>query len=263
MLDPQFSYIRAKDQHGKPKDHGHHILKQLQLFELKHQQEWRTDRAPLGEALSLGCFGNIVQTASQAMNEPVVLKKRSYNSDGKEVIGGGDAAGSRKVIDVAEEEQATRNHGCKEKIEEEYIRAIKRYHYKCWPSAKKEHSGREALIWISVCRTTRRFPFLASNIILAREMKEIGILHVLRIGRSAEALPCNVDICLDVLDKTFFVDVVILGPYEAENQDVHVAVVEIGLEVMHDMYLDAAHCVLVEWIPTNRHDHWIDGALVR
>lgn len=40
------------------------------------------------------------------------------------------------------------------------------------------------------------------------------------------------------------------------------APVEILLEVVHDVHLDAAHRVLVERIPANAHDHGVDGGRV-
>ena len=67
---------------------------------------------------------------------------------------------------------------------------------------------------------------------------------------------------MNILDQTFQTNIIILRANETQNNKIHVRAVEILLELVHDVHLDAAHTVLVERVPADAHDHGEDGGLV-
>jgi hypothetical protein len=67
---------------------------------------------------------------------------------------------------------------------------------------------------------------------------------------------------MNILDQTLQTDIIVLGPDEAQDDEVHVRAVKVLLELVHDVHLDAAHAVLVERVPADAHDHGEDGGLV-
>jgi hypothetical protein len=67
---------------------------------------------------------------------------------------------------------------------------------------------------------------------------------------------------MDILDQTLQTDIIVFGPDETQDNQVHVRAVKVLLELVHDVHLDAAHAVLVERVPADAHDHGEDGGLV-
>ena len=69
------------------------------------------------------------------------------------------------------------------------------------------------------------------------------------------------DITSDVSDQRLDAVVIFLISYESEDRDVHQAFVEIAAKVMEEMDLNTALLVFVIGIPTDAHDHLVDGGL--
>lgn len=77
----------------------------------RHMQQSHTDSS-----------GNTtVHTASQNLGEPVVQESRSYDAEGRRLVGdvGSGTDTSRRIEDVSDEEQAKRDREYEERIEEE------------------------------------------------------------------------------------------------------------------------------------------------
>ena len=75
-----------------------------------------------------------------------------------------------------------------------------------------------------------------------------------------QTLPRHVAVCLDILDQTLLAHIVVLGPDEAQNQQVERHAVEVGGEGVEDVDLNAAHGVFVEGIEADREDGFVDVA---
>ena len=121
--------------------------------------------------------------------------------------------------------------------------------------APEQLSTRNALYLYLYSILAREFTFIS-------EFQQIRILSQLGVCTSAQAATSHVDIRFDVLDQALLAHVVVLGPNEAQNEQIHMTVVEVLLEIMHDVDFDAAHGVLVIRIPANGHDHGVDRAFV-
>jgi len=101
--------------------------------------------------------------------------------------------------------------------------------------------------------TTQNPPLHALHIALTEALGPSKILQprlhaVPRIRRPGQTLPGDVAVGLDVVDQTVFGHVVVLGPDEAEDEQVERGAVEIRAERVQDVDLDAAHCVAVEGV---------------
>jgi hypothetical protein len=82
----------------------------------------------------------------------------------------------------------------------------------------------------------------------------------LPIAFPLQTLPRHVAVHLDILDQTLLAHVVVLGPDEAQNQQVERHAVEVGGEGVQDVDLDAAHGVFVERIEADREDGFVGVA---
>lgn len=78
------------------------------------------------------------------------------------------------------------------------------------------------------------------------------------IGLPRQTLPRHVAVRLDVLDETVLAHVVVLGPDEAEDEQVERGGVEVGREGVQDVDLDAAHGVFVERVVADGQDGVVD-----
>jgi hypothetical protein len=67
-----------------------------------------------------------------------------------------------------------------------------------------------------------------------------------------QTLPRNIAVRLDILDQALLAHVVVLGPDEAQDQQVQRRAVEVGGEGVQDVNLDATHGVLVEGVEADR-----------
>lgn len=104
--------------------------------------------------------------------------------------------------------------------------------------------------------------YLARDSTLALEVQKILVVPVLCISWSCKTAASDVDIGLNVFDQAVFADVVVLGPDEPKNREVHVAAVEVLREFLHDVDLNAPDRVFVEWVPADRHNHGEDRSLI-
>ena len=104
--------------------------------------------------------------------------------------------------------------------------------------------------------------YLISIVALPPKLNQPPLLLKPRIRVPRQTIPRDIDIRMNILDQTLKTDIIILRANEPQNNKVHVRAVEILLELVHDVHLDAAHTVLVERVPADAHDHGEDGGLV-
>lgn len=77
-------------------------------------------------------------------------------------------------------------------------------------------------------------------------------------GGAGEALARDVAVDADVVDEGVEAAVVLLVAHEAEDQQAHGGVVEVGAEGVQHVHLGGAHAILVEGVVADRHDHGVD-----
>lgn len=59
---------------------------------------------------------------------------------------------------------------------------------------------------------------------------QVFIASIPLVGQPLETLPCHFSIEQYVLDQELFTDIIVLRPYESENQQIHPSIVEVSLE---------------------------------
>jgi hypothetical protein len=84
--------------------------------------------------------------------------------------------------------------------------------------------------------------------------------YYLPIAFPLQTLPRHVAVCLDILDQTLLAHVVVLGPDEAQNQQVEWHAVEVGGEGVQDVDLNTPLGVFVEGIEADGEDGFVDVA---
>ena len=63
-----------------------------------------------------------MKSASQNLGEPAVQEERRYDSEGRELLGGGDGASADRRIEDVSDEQREKDRQYEEAIEEEYAK---------------------------------------------------------------------------------------------------------------------------------------------
>jgi hypothetical protein len=94
---------------------------------------------------------------------------------------------------------------------------------------------------------------------LPTEAQQILVLLKLLVSFSGKTVLRDLDISLNIVHQTFQTKVVIFRSDEAQYHQIHMTVVEVVFEAVHDVHLDTAHGVLVERIPADTHHHREDG----
>jgi hypothetical protein len=82
----------------------------------------------------------------------------------------------------------------------------------------------------------------------------------LPIAFPLQTSPRHVAVRLDILDQTFLAHIVILGPDEAQNQQVERRAVEVSGKGVQDVDLNAAFGVFVEGVEADRKNGFVDVA---
>jgi hypothetical protein len=95
----------------------------------------------------------------------------------------------------------------------------------------------------------------ASNLTLPPKLQKALLLFKPRIRLSLQTIFRNLNISPNVLHQTLQTNIIILRANEPQNHQIHMAPVEVLLEIVHDVHFDAAHRVLVERVPADAHDH--------
>jgi hypothetical protein len=80
----------------------------------------------------------------------------------------------------------------------------------------------------------------------------------LPIAFPLQTSPRHVAVRLDILDQTLLAHVVVLGPDEAQNQQVERRAVEVSGKGVQDVDFNAALGVFVEGIEADREDGFVD-----
>lgn len=90
-----------------------------------------------------------------------------------------------------------------------------------------------------------------------------AVLLELVVGRPLQTPPRDVTIRLDIVDERLERHVVVLGPDEAQHEQVQGGAVEVVGEVVQQVDLDAAHRVLVERVEADAQHRRVHGRVAR
>lgn len=90
--------------------------------------------------------------------------------------------------------------------------------------------------------------FLRINVPHPREIPQPQLRLVRLILWPFQTPPCHITIHTNILDQRIQTDIVILGPNEAQHQQIQRGAVKVVAELVEDVNLDAAYRVLVEWV---------------
>lgn len=101
-----------------------------------------------------------------------------------------------------------------------------------------------------------------SNTTLTLKLQQIRILLKLRIPLPLQTPPRNLDIKLNILNQTLLANIIILGPDESQNDQIHMTAVEILFEFVQYVDFDGADGVFVKGVPADGHYlgvHFVGG----